>query len=39
VNPASVHYFGESSLKRNKTDKIDAELIAKFDHDPKKGTN
>lgn len=30
VNPASVHYFGESSLKRNKTDKIDAELIAKF---------
>jgi len=30
VNPASIHYFGESNLKRNKTDKIDAELIAKF---------
>lgn len=30
VNPASIHYFGESSLKRNKTDKIDAELIARF---------
>jgi transposase len=30
VNPASVHYFGESSITRNKTDKIDAELICKF---------
>ncbi len=30
VNPACIHAFGQSQLKRNKTDKIDAQLIARF---------
>ena len=30
VNPAKIKYFGKSFLLRNKTDKVDAELIAKF---------
>lgn len=30
VNPAIIKYFGKSLMLRNKTDDIDAELIAKF---------
>jgi transposase len=30
VNPAQVHAFGHSQLKRTKTDKADAQLIARF---------
>ncbi len=30
VNPAQIHAFGRSSLKRTKTDKADALLIARF---------
>jgi transposase len=30
VNPAQVHAFGQSQLKRTKTDKADAQLIARF---------
>lgn len=30
VNPLQVKAYGQSELKRNKTDKIDAELIARF---------
>ena len=30
VNPAQVRAFGQSQLKRTKTDKADAELIARF---------
>jgi transposase len=30
VNPARIHAFGKSLLRRNKTDKLDAELIARY---------
>ncbi|MCP3679578.1 MAG: IS110 family transposase [Gammaproteobacteria bacterium] len=30
VNPAMIKYFGKSLMLRNKTDEIDAELIAQF---------
>lgn len=30
VNPASIHAFGKAELKRTKTDKTDAKLIARF---------
>lgn len=30
VNPRQIKYFGQSLLTRNKTDKADAQLIAKF---------
>ena len=30
VNPARIKKYGESKLQRNKTDKIDARLIADF---------
>jgi len=30
VNPSQVHAFGQSQLKRTKTDKVDAALIARF---------
>jgi len=30
VNPARIKAFGESELSRNKTDKLDAALIARF---------
>jgi transposase len=30
VNPARIHAYGKSMLRRNKTDKLDAELIAQF---------
>lgn len=30
VNPARIHAYGKSLLRRNKTDKLDAELIAQF---------
>jgi transposase len=30
VNPAQVHAFGQSQLKRTKTDKADAQMIARF---------
>lgn len=32
VNPARIHDFGKSRLSRTKTDKADAELIARFCH-------
>lgn len=30
VNPAKIKFFGQSELSRNKTDKADAKLIAKY---------
>jgi len=30
VNPARIKYYGNSKLRRNKTDKADAELIAEY---------
>jgi len=30
VNPAQIHAFGKSELIRNKTDKLDAKLIARY---------
>lgn len=30
VNPARIHAYGKSLLRRNKTDKLDADLIAHF---------
>ncbi|MFO1430301.1 MAG: IS110 family transposase [Candidatus Competibacteraceae bacterium] len=30
VNPAQIHAFGKAELKRTKTDKADAQLIARF---------
>jgi transposase len=30
VNPARIHAYGKSLLRRNKTDKLDADLIAQF---------
>lgn len=30
VNPARIHAYGKSQLRRNKTDKLDADLIASF---------
>lgn len=30
VNPAQVHYFAQTSLSRTKTDKVDAQTIARF---------
>ena len=30
VNPARIHSYGQSQLTRNKTDALDAELIARF---------
>lgn len=30
VNPAKIHAFGQSLLQRNKTDRIDAALIARY---------
>jgi transposase len=32
VNPASIKGFAQSQLIRNKTDTVDAKLIAKFTH-------
>lgn len=30
VNPARIHHYAKSQLARNKTDKLDAEIIARF---------
>jgi len=30
VNPAQIKHYGSSKLRRNKTDKADAKLIAEF---------